>query len=140
MIDISNILSRLSKVRSSGKNQWRACCPGHGGEHANMAVTLTPEGHVLFKCHSRGCGIEDIMAGAGLTWDDIMPESRAQDKTKPRSINLPASEGLKLLRFESQIVMASAYAIRNSQISVDDIARLELSMNRINTIYQACGL
>lgn len=140
MIDINYILSKLSKVRSQGKNQWRSCCPAHGGEHANMAIRLTNEGHVLFKCHSRGCGVGDIISGAGLTWNDIMPESYNGETIKPKSINMPYGDGLKLLRYESQIVMANAYAMKKGIWNSSDIERLELAMNRINTIYKACGL
>lgn len=140
MKDINYILSRLNKVSKSGLNKWRACCPGHGGKDANMAVKLTDEGHILFRCHSHQCGIEDILAGAGLDWNDVMPEERNQDTIKPNMPNMPYGDGLKALKYESQIVLASAYMMRAGTLTQNDLDRLEVSMNRVHNVMRECGL
>jgi hypothetical protein len=139
MSDVQVLLSRLEKVRKYG-NGWRACCPGHGGKDPNMKVSTTPEGHILVKCFSHGCAVEDIVGAVGLTLQDIMPESRHGETIKSQPNLLSPSEGLRLIKFETQIVLASAYAQRKGQFSTEDLERLEVSMNRIHNVLRACGL
>jgi len=139
MTDVNILLSRLEKVRKYG-GSWRACCPAHGGKDANLKISSTPEGHILVKCFSHGCSVEDIVGAVGLTLQDIMPEQRYSETIKSQPNLLSPSEGLKLVRFETQIVLASAYAQRKGQFSADDLARLEVSMNRINNVMKACGI
>jgi hypothetical protein len=139
MSDVQVLLSRLEKVRKNGSS-WRAACPAHGGKDANLKVSTTPEGHILVKCFSHGCAVEDIVGAVGLTLQDIMPESRHGEMIKSSPNTLTASEGLRLIKFETQIVLASAYAQRKGQFSTEDIERLEVSMNRIHNVMRACGV
>jgi hypothetical protein len=139
MADINALLSRMEKVRRYG-DSWRACCPAHGGDGQNLKISQTPEGHILLKCFSHGCAVEDIVGAVGLTLQDIMPEKRHSETIKSQPNLLSPSEGLKLLKFEAQIVLASGYAQRNGEFSQNDLERLETSMNRIHNVMRACGL
>ena len=139
MSDINALLSRLPKVKRYG-NSYRACCPAHGGDGQNLKISQTQEGHILLKCFSHGCAVEDIVGAIGLTLQDIMPEERHSETVKPKANLLTASEGLKLVQYEARLVLASAYAIRKGQFLADDLARLEKSVTRINNVTQACGL
>lgn len=140
MPDINNLLSRLDKVKSQGKSQWRACCPAHGGNGLNLSVKQTDTGHILIKCFSHGCAVEDIINSIGLDWEDVLPDERHVETIKPQKHLLPSTDGLRMLRYESQIVLVTAYAMRNADINQSDLTRLELSMQRINHIKEACGL
>lgn len=139
MTDVNVLLSRLEKVRKNG-GSWRACCPAHGGKDANLKVSQTLEGHILVKCFSHGCAVEDIVGAVGFTLQDIMPESRHGETIRSQPNTLTASEGLKLIKFETQIVLASCYAMMKGEFSTDDRARLEVSMNRVHNIMRACGM
>lgn len=139
MADINALLSRMEKVRRYG-DSWRACCPAHGGDGQNLKISQTPEGHILLKCFSHGCAVEDIVGAIGLTLQDIMPESRYKETIKSKPNLLSHSEGMSLIKFEAQVVLASAYAQRKGEFSTDDLARLEVSMNRIHNVLRACGL
>lgn len=139
MTDVNILLSRLEKVRKNGSS-WRACCPAHGGKDANLKVSTTAEGHILVKCFSHGCGVEEIVNAVGLTLQDIMPEARHHDTIKSQPNVITASEGLRLVKYEAQLVLASAYAQRKGEFSQDDLSRLEVSMNRIHNVMRACGL
>lgn len=139
MTDVNVLLSRLQKVRKNGSS-WRACCPAHGGKDANLKVSQTPDGHILVKCFSHGCAVEDIVGAVGLTLQDIMPESRHGETIKSSPNTLTAIECLRLIKFEVQIVLASAYAQRKGEFSQDDLSRLEVSMNRLHNVMRACGL
>lgn len=46
-----------SKIRNG---ELRACCPAHGGQDANLAITYR-DGKLLATCHSHQCSFEQIM-------------------------------------------------------------------------------
>lgn len=71
---IDNFLSRLDKVKKSGKSSWMACCPAHGDKNPSMVVSEGTDGRVLVHCFAQGCSIQDIVASVGLEISDLMPD------------------------------------------------------------------
>jgi len=62
------------KVRRSGHDQWRACCPGHGGSNASaLSVSIGENDSVLVKCWT-GCTADAVALGLGLTLADLFPQ------------------------------------------------------------------
>jgi hypothetical protein len=75
MISEHEILSRFNKVRKLGsKSAWTALCPGHDDKNPTLSIKLGDKGGLLFKCWA-GCTLSEILAGAGLSINDIMPDN-----------------------------------------------------------------
>jgi P4 family phage/plasmid primase-like protien len=55
----------------------RVKCPAHGGDDKNMGVRELADGKVSLRCFSHGCSRDDILAGMGLTWRDLLPDNTA---------------------------------------------------------------
>jgi len=54
---IEELLDKLEKVRSTGKDKWVACCPVHGDKNPSMSVA-EKDGRVL--CHCFACGANGL--------------------------------------------------------------------------------
>lgn len=72
---IDQILDRLDKVKSQGKNKWMACCPSHDDKNPSLAVSELPDGRILIKCFA-GCGAIEILTAIGLGLTDLFPDGR----------------------------------------------------------------
>jgi AAA domain/CHC2 zinc finger len=71
IVRIEEIVDRLNAKRNG--TQWRAKCPAHDDRTPSLSISEGRDGRVLLKCHA-GCGLEDILAAAGLTKADLFPE------------------------------------------------------------------
>lgn len=66
------IASRGFKVIRQGQG-FRAQCPAHGGDDANLELKHREGGGVEAHCWSRDCDLDVIAAGAGLSVSDFLP-------------------------------------------------------------------
>jgi hypothetical protein len=80
---IDEFLSRLDRVKRSGKNS-EARCPAHDDRHASLSIREGDDGRVLLKCHA-GCKPEDVVAGIGLGMRDLFPEGGGGDTYPSRT-------------------------------------------------------
>ena len=129
---IENLLSRLSKVKRNGNNQWMACCPAHLDKTPSLAIKDVGDGRILLNCLA-GCGTEDVLDFIGMSFEDIMPPKLIDNRVAPIKQRVYASDALKVIQLESRIVLMAAYELRrNKPMTEDDLARLELAMERIN--------
>jgi DNA primase len=129
---IGNLLNRLTKVRRSGNNQWMACCPAHQDKTPSLSITDKGDGRILINCYA-GCGAEDVLDSIGMTFEDIMPPKVIEHRVAPEKQKVYASDALKVIQLESRIVIMAAYELRrNKPMTEQDLARLELAMERIN--------
>lgn len=69
----TDIISHFEHVRSHGENRWTARCPAHEDKSPSLAIRLTPDGRWLVHCFA-GCDTASVLAAAGLTFSDLMPE------------------------------------------------------------------
>lgn len=83
MTDITKFLSRLKKVRKSGKSSWIACCPAHQDNNPSMTISVGSDGRILAHCFAQECGIDDIVEAVGMTVAELMPENPLYHRTKP---------------------------------------------------------
>lgn len=130
-MDISNFLNRFQKVKATGKNRWTCLCSAHDDRSPSMHIKLEDDGKILINCKA-GCGAEDILGAVGMEFADLMPEQPTHQRQKPRKQILYATEALELIRFEAQIILASAYAMRNNTLTNKDLIRAEQAMQTIN--------
>jgi hypothetical protein len=85
MIQEQELLNRFSKVRRlPNKSAWVVACTGHADKNPTMSIKLGDKGGWLFKCWA-GCSLSEILSGAGLTVQDVMPDrAPALDGNAPR--------------------------------------------------------
>jgi hypothetical protein len=72
-------------ARKIGRKKWVARCSAHPDNHPSLSIA---EGktHVLIKCMSHGCAVEDIVKGFGLRLGDL--RLHAGVKMDPKAIHL----------------------------------------------------
>jgi hypothetical protein len=73
------VLSRLTKVRSAGKDKWTACCPSHDDSDPSLSISVVPDGRILMHCHGR-CDINDVISAMGLQLSDLAPLETIESK------------------------------------------------------------
>lgn len=132
-MSIETLLSRLDKVRATGKDRWMCACPSHDDRSPSMHIRLDDSKRILINCKA-GCDTYSILLAVGLDWADVMPDNIHHATQKPIKQVLYASEALTLLRFESEIVMACAYTMLKGDLELADVERLKECMQRIYKI------
>lgn len=138
-MSIENLLSRLQKVKSTGRSKWMCACPAHNDKSPSMHIRLEDDGKILINCKA-GCGTYEILQSVGLDWADVMPESPTHHRQKPRKQVLYASEALQLIRFEAMIIVASGMAMAKGTLTTRDLDRVKQSMQTINKVVLEAGL
>ena len=75
MIQKEQILARFEKVYAStnDKTQYQCLCPSHDDKTASLGIKFDND-KVIFNCFG-GCDTGDVISAAGLSWNDIMPNS-----------------------------------------------------------------
>jgi hypothetical protein len=138
-MSVDILLSRLEKVRPTGPNSWRACCPAHGGKHQNLAIRDN-DGVILLKCFSKGCGAAEIAAAVGLDLADLFPPRPTDPQQRGKPIRRPFSARDALLCLDLEITLAYLYAVdlaKGMLLDEKDRARLALCANRIAAAKEA---
>lgn len=130
-MSIQTLLSRLDKVKSTGNGRWTCSCPSHNDKSPSMHIKLDDNGKILINCKA-GCGAQDIVSAIGMSLGDLMPDSPKSHKLEPRKPIIYATEALELIRFEAQIIMACAYAMKKGTLNLIDLDRAEQAMQTIN--------
>jgi len=77
MANIDEFLSRLQKVRATGKDRWQACCPAHDDKSPSFNVMVADDGKIIMKCHA-GCSVEAITAAMGMELSDLFPDTEKE--------------------------------------------------------------
>ena len=83
---ISDLLSRLNRVRAKGKNTWIACCPAHDDREPSLAIALADDGRILLKCFA-GCEALEIVHTMGLELKDLFPQNGLTPYGKMQQLN-----------------------------------------------------
>lgn len=132
-MSLDTMLSRLKKVRRSGNNQFMACCPSHDDKNPSLSIKDAGDGRLLINCMA-GCATEDVLWAIGMDWSDVLPPKAPTQTYKPEAQRIYPSDALKVIQAECRIVMMAAFSLRkNKPMTEQDLARLELAMERINT-------
>lgn len=118
-----------------------ACCPAHDDRTPSLSIKDVGDGKLLLNCLA-GCATEDILGALGMEWADIMPQNQPKEHfVKPIKQRIYATDALRAIRVEAQIVCLAAYDVRNGIVpSEEDMQRLELAMVRINTAMEMANV
>ena len=117
------LLDRLEKVRSTGKDKWTACCPVHGDKNPSMSVA-EKDGRVLCHCFACGANGLDVVEALGL------PKSVLFEK--------PIEQGYIPKRLKDEVAVdrfviegAKQMEKTGKPLSYNDFKRLRLAKSRI---------
>lgn len=83
---VDNLLSRLKKVKATGKDQWVACCPAHDDKRPSLAIRETHDGLILLHCFA-GCDPLSVLQAVGLEFEDVMPEKLGEHRPLKHKFN-----------------------------------------------------
>jgi hypothetical protein len=136
-MSIENILSRLNKVKRSGHNQFMACCPAHEDRSPSLSIKDAGDGRILINCLA-GCSSIDVLGAIGMDFADVMPAKAVEHKISPQPIKIFATDAIRAIKFESQIVGIAAIELsKGNPLDEADHQRLLLAIERINTVVEA---
>jgi len=82
-----NFLGRLSHLRKSGQDRWRARCPAHDSDGQSLALAIADDGRLLIKCFA-GCGALDVLTAVGCGWDDCFPQDQKNRRSLAREFDI----------------------------------------------------
>ena len=120
---VEELLDKLEKVRSTGKDKWTACCPVHGDKRPSMSVA-EKDGRVLCHCFSCGANGLDVVEALGL------PKSVLFEKELPKGhIPKKLKEEVSVDRFV--IEGAKQMEKTGKPLSYNDFNRLRLAKKRV---------
>jgi hypothetical protein len=128
---IDLVLQRLdgSKVRESGRDRWRACCPAHGGSNSSaLSIGIGDNGGVLLRCW-QGCTVEQVAVALGLDMTDLFPPrpdapGAGAPPLKRRRL-ITAGQALDLLDGEMTLVIVCAADLAHGK-EIDEPTRERL--------------
>lgn len=133
------LLSKLDKVRRTGRDSWIACCPAHDDKHPSLTVRELEDDRVLVHCFG-GCSTEEVLSSIGLTFDALYPQKQSHHG-KPERRPFPAASALHAVGFESLVVVAAGAALLAGRpFTPTDRERLIVAVARIQAALSAAGV
>ncbi len=140
-MNIDLILSRLERVKVTGRDSWMACCPAHADKSPSLAITLKNE-KILLHCFS-GCASLEVINAIGLDFADLFTDKdREVTNGKPIHRNrFPYADVLKALAFEATVVYISGQMVCSGKtLTPVERERLLLATTRIQAGVTAAGI
>lgn len=123
-------VSRLEKVRRTGRGTWIACCPAHEDRTPSMTIREADDGRILLHCFA-GCDVSAITGAVGVELHELFPDSR-EDYTAPLRRSFPAADVLEALVGETFYVAYMAAAMAGGyQLEERDKLILEQACDRV---------
>lgn len=142
-MSVDNLLNKLNKVKRTANNTWLACCPAHDDRSPSLSITDNGDGKIMLKCFA-GCETIDVLGAIGLDWEDVMPPKQPLEKIQtmqPQKHKLYATDALRVLKIESQIIVMAAFDIQKGRaINEAEMSRIKLAMERIKTVTEAANV
>lgn len=132
------LLSRLEKVKPTGRGRWQARCPAHDDRGPSLAVRELDDGRALVHCFA-GCDVSEVLAAVSLPIGALFPE-RQVTHGRPERRPFPAADVLRCLAFEAIVVLVSGRAMLNGKWSEAEQYRLRTAVSRIQAGLQAGGV
>lgn len=106
-MSVDKLLSRLERIRKTGKSSWIACCPSHADRTPSLSIRELGDGRVLLHCFA-GCEVQSVLDATALTFADLFPERLGIMVAKRERRPFNAADVLRCLAFEAAVL--SQYA------------------------------
>lgn len=100
---LDNFLSRLQKVRRTGKDSYIACCSAHADKSPSMTIREVEEGKILVHCFA-GCGIDEIVDAVGISLSDLMPDRAPDTLRKPTAVPFNPRDVLACIQSDATLL------------------------------------
>lgn len=141
MPSADNLLSRLDRVRKSGKG-WTARCPAHEDRNASLSVGVGSEGKIVLHCFA-GCSAHDVLTAIGMSVGDLFPrrladstpEERRETRRRVMQAYMAAAVGV-LDREAAVLGLCASDLAKGLPLNEADQARLALAQERIASARQ----
>lgn len=117
---LDEVLSCLDKVKSTGTNKWKACCPAHDDKNPSLAISETSDGVVLLKCWA-GCTTQNIVSAIGMELRDLFPGN-----TQPRR-----GPSKSAIEHERMVYQIGKSLLEQGRLEGSDIERFHLAKQRL---------
>lgn len=129
---ISNLLSKLDKVKQTGPDRWIACCPAHDDNHPSLSIREIEDGTVLIKCWA-GCGATDVISALGIEFSDLFPNNTGYKNSKRERQPFNPKDILRIISFEAIVVtIVASDLIEGKPLSIEDLQRLKEASKRLS--------
>ncbi len=136
-MNVDLLLDRLDKVRSSGSDQWVACCPAHNDRSPTLAISLCDD-RVLIHCFA-GCSPLQILTAVGLDWSALFPA--ADKQLKPKKSPVSYRLALNVLAGEMWIGLYVMSRFRQGIApNEEEMNRFIEALRRISKVFELTGL
>lgn len=119
--DVIGIFGRLDKLKPTGKDRWKACCPSHDDKSPSLQIAIAGDGRILMHCFS-GCSINEICSVIGIEVADLFPE-KTHYKSVRQPVNVPTED-------DFFIEVIKAQARRREPITEQDKLRYLAAVNK----------
>lgn len=137
-MSVDTLLSRLDRVKPTGKDRWIARCPAHDDKSPSLAVTVKDE-KVLVHCFG-GCSVYDVLSSIGMKVIDLFPDSNPRSDLKSQRMPFSYADVLRCVFFEAQLVSVAANNLSNGVVlTATDKERLQLASQRIRHALEVSG-
>lgn len=128
---IEDILSRLEKVKRTGRNNWLACCPAHDDRSPSLTIHASDTGKVVVKCFAE-CSFESIVNAVGLGWEPWYPPKQDGDFSPAIRRPFPAADVLEAVANETfYVAYMAATMAQGYQLEPRDKVILDQAYDRI---------
>jgi len=134
---IGDLLSKLDKVKPTGRGRWIACCPAHEDRSPSLSVRELDDGRILLHCFAE-CEVTEVLGALGLAFEDLYPKDVGHGKPMRRPF--PAADVLRVIGFEALLVATAAGNIAQGvELKEEDRERLKVAASRIQRAVEASG-
>lgn len=124
-MSIDHLLSRLERVRKTGRAEWVAACPAHHSKSkSSLTVSETADGRVLIHDFG-GCTPTEVLDAVGLDFSDLFPECDHDDAGRAkgwRTAGYKDSRRDKVSIAPRTALVAIAYDATEAAVLVADAA------------------
>jgi len=127
-MSVDVLLNKLAKVKKTGANSWKACCPAHGSTKQSLAIK-DDNGKVLIHCFAEGCDILSVLGAVGLDMNDVQPKLNGEH----RPIKKPfyAGDVLDIASDEVTIAYMIVKKMLDNTVNKNDMDRLLVCASRL---------
>lgn len=137
---LDQLLSRFDGVKRTGKDGFVALCSAHEDKRPSLSIRELSDGRILLHCFA-GCDVQSILAAVDLEFDALFPERAIDAHYKQERRPFPATDVLRAIAFEAQVVSLAALDMAHGRTLSDEARkRLLLANQRIAGGLTAGGL
>lgn len=139
---VQTLLSRLDRVKPTGRGQWVACCPSHDSKsRQSLAIRETDDGTILIHDFG-GCAPLEVLGAVGMDLKDLFNMDGATgggNHSKPQRMPFSYADALRCVSFEALLAATAACNLANGiPLTHTDRARLLQASRRIHHALEVC--